>query len=564
MSDVVQERFDQGLHLARSLPSQIVDRGVLQYVFVAPVLPMQRHTPADAAEAWRRLACEIGAGRVPELLSLYLHLPFCTHRCRYCVYYSVEPSSPGDVEAYLSRLHAELDFYGAVLRDVAFTTCYIGGGTPTALDEAQLSSLLTHLDGAVHRKGGGEWGFECNPLTATPAKAKIFKDHGFNRVSFGVQTLNESVLGGVNRGYQSRRRVAETLKLMQDHGFWINVDLIRGLPGESEASTLSSLEALLQLRPTQVTVYMINPETPLEIDVDHLGSVEDSLDAVRRVAEPLQYEVKGGTTVYSMYDTRRGAGNLLDREDQTHERTARYDDTTIEPVSLLGIGPTARSYIYGQMRYAYERYPVTTPFRAEARCITGRAVGLDEERRRFVVYRLEGAEGLRLADFSDRFGQDLRHAFRDEARFAQEQGLLEQQGDVITHATSDPTRRFATELLFVAQPTFDAAFAASRSGGSRGDSNRGLPIVIKARGRELEIRIADYYPDHEYYHHSGSFGFFVSAECLGGITSLRPFHDSMLAAFSQRFDRAIQEHSPRDLRELGRILQLSTSPTKTS
>lgn len=566
MSEGPRERLEEQLRLAQAVGPARVHRGVLQQFFVSPALPMERLSLRDIAATWQRFAADARGERAPELVHLYVHLPFCSHRCRYCVYYSTGDYQPAQLEAYLDRLHAELDYYGSVLEGVGITTCYLGGGTPTVLSPSQLSELLDHLDAALTRKRGGEWAFECNPLSLTPEKARLFREHGFNRASFGVQTLNPRVLDGVNRGYQTRRRVADTFRVLQEQDFWINVDLIEGLPGESRDSMVRSFEEILRFRPTQVTIYAISPFTPMgSVDADNLPPIGDSLPHLLPIARRHGFRGAAGSTCLHFSSRPHRLRNRLMQERSWLGYHHNYDDTTVEPFSLVGIGPTARGYIYGRLRYMLDEVPVDAPFDPDSLCAVGRRVTMDEERRRFAVYQLERPGGLRESDFVRLFGQRLTDAFGAELGAARQLGLLRKIRGGYEHTSADPLKRFATELSFVEPAmleTVSAEFdpdpppAVAEPGGglnpaAEDRANQSGPVLeISASRIDVRVILAEYWPDRPCYHHAGRFAFFVPSDLPEGTCNLGERRELLLRAFALLFDRVVEQSKPSSLDEL--------------
>lgn len=567
MTQAARERLAQHAKLVEALGPTLVARGVLQHFFVSPALPHRPLRLEEIGAAWRRHVEDVRAQRAPELAHLYIHVPFCAHRCRYCVYYSVGEAEAGRIDAYLERLHADLDYYGPIVRDLSFTTCYFGGGTPTLLSEHQLDDLLDHLDATFARRRGGEWGFECNPLTVTAGKARVFRAHGFNRASFGVQTLNPEVLDGVNRGYQSYVRVAETFRVLKEMKFWINVDLIYGLPGESRESALRSFEQLLGFEPGQVTIYAISPYTPIDgLDPGRLGPIAEALGQFMPIAERHGYRGGASTTCLYFMTQRAPRDNLLILEGRHTGRHVAYDDTTVEPFSLLGLGPTARCYIYGQLRYMLSRYPVDEPFDGTATCATGRPVSLDEERRRFVVHQLERPTGLRSSEFARLFGRPLGEVFADELDSLLELGLLEHRQGALMHVTADPGQRFATELFFVppsmvnealvqheiaaTESTSAAAATPPEEAAGVEESADGPKLSVRAANVEVKIILADYWPGRPCYHHRGAYAFFVPSNLPEGTCRLGNNKEQLLVAFRLLFDRVVERDAPADCARL--------------
>jgi oxygen-independent coproporphyrinogen III oxidase len=181
-----------------------------------------------------------------ETISLYIHIPFCVKKCRYCDFYSV-PYEAGLAAAYLEALEREIDLAAreGILDKCVVRTVYIGGGTPTVLGAAGLWSLCRLVKGRFSLARGFEWTVECNPESFTQEKAAALLDAGVNRLSLGVQSLDDRTLGLLGRAHdaaRSRELLAEPA--LGSFGS-VNVDLIYGLPGQTAASLESTVLELL-------------------------------------------------------------------------------------------------------------------------------------------------------------------------------------------------------------------------------------------------------------------------------------------------------------------------------
>lgn len=556
------QRFEQNMELARAL-GPVVSRGVLQHFFVSPVLPRTRLDSIQITDAWRRLVTEIRAGRSPELLTLYVHIPFCSHRCRYCIYHSVGDFDPVDLSDYLDRVHQEIDHYAPVFEGVRFATCYLGGGTPTVLSEEQLERLLSMIDANFGRLAGGEWAFECNPLTITEGKARLFEKHGFNRVSFGVQTLNADVLESVNRGYQSMDRLVETFRVLHAGRFWINVDLIHGLPGDTVESTELSLEELLEFEPTQVTIYALSPYTPMKVGRAGTLPLDELATRLEPLAQRAGYQLGYHHTCLDVSRVHND-DNRLREAHRSAGRLYPYDDTTVEPFSLLGIGPTSRCYIYGQLAYLFDAFDPSAPFDPEAKIARGRNITLLEERRRYVVHQLGLPSGLSLRAFRDRFGEELGTTFGDEVDALLHLDQLERLGDVLRSTARDPVARFATELFFVGDEMLEAARrgAAKEWDPATGNQETDAPnepvplwgLQLEARGAAVQVVLTEYWPGRPCFHHRGEFAFFIPSELPEGRCCHTQLEERLLAAFRRLFDRIIDDDAPDSVQALHRAL----------
>ncbi len=189
-------------------------------------------------------------------LSLYVHLPFCEARCSFCACHVVVARHPDVADAYLGRVLAEADLVAARLGDRRRVVQYHwGGGTPTFYPPDTLARLHTELTRRFPLDAGAEVALEADPRVTTPEHLAVLADLGFTRVSFGVQDVDVTVqelIGRHQTPEQTESLYAEARRL----GFGsINLDLVYGLPGQSEASLDATLDTVLRLRPDRLAVY---------------------------------------------------------------------------------------------------------------------------------------------------------------------------------------------------------------------------------------------------------------------------------------------------------------------
>ncbi len=200
---------------------------------------LERATPRSRAGAR-----EAGAGRVRHL---YVHVPFCAHRCGYCDFVTVVGQAAGHA-AYVDALLAELELERAVLAP-RLETVYLGGGTPTFLVAEELERLLASLPAA------GEVTVEANPETVTPALARLLARSGVGRVSLGVQTFDGRALRVLERraGPEDARHAVRELR---EAGFDnLSLDLLYGIPGQGADDLARDLEQALTLAPEHLSCY---------------------------------------------------------------------------------------------------------------------------------------------------------------------------------------------------------------------------------------------------------------------------------------------------------------------
>jgi oxygen-independent coproporphyrinogen III oxidase len=178
---------------------------------------------------------------------LYVHLPFCAHRCGYCDFVTVV-GRRGQHAAYVDGLLAELELEREFLAP-ELETVFLGGGTPTFTEARELERLLAALPPA------GEVTVEANPETVTPALARLLRRNGVNRVSLGAQTFQQELLRVLDR-VAGPDDVRSAFYHLRDAGFDnISLDLIYGIPGQGSSQLEADIEEALALRPEHLSCY---------------------------------------------------------------------------------------------------------------------------------------------------------------------------------------------------------------------------------------------------------------------------------------------------------------------
>jgi putative oxygen-independent coproporphyrinogen III oxidase len=182
-----------------------------------------------------------------DVRHLYVHLPFCAHRCGYCDFVTVV-GREGQHGAYVEALLAELALESDVLAP-ALETVFLGGGTPTFTASAALARLLEALPGA------DETTVEANPETVTPELARLLRGHGVDRVSLGAQTFHSRLLAILERR-ATPDDVRRAVSRLRDAGFDnISLDLLYGIPGQSPADLEADLAEAVALEPEHLSCY---------------------------------------------------------------------------------------------------------------------------------------------------------------------------------------------------------------------------------------------------------------------------------------------------------------------
>lgn len=234
-------------------------------------------------------------------LSLYIHIPWCTRKCPYCDFnsHAVKNGIPEQayIETLLEDLRGELQALGK--QKPIIETIFIGGGTPSLLSEKALNALFTGLANQVELSPCCEITLEANPGSIESAKFQGFRQLGVNRLSIGIQSFNDAhlqALGRIHSADEARQAVAIA---QQAHFDNLNLDLMFGLPGQTEAEMLKDVETAIALQPTHISFYQLTlePNTYFHKFPPPLPEEDDIYKAQKRCQDLLaihgyqQYEI---------------------------------------------------------------------------------------------------------------------------------------------------------------------------------------------------------------------------------------------------------------------------------
>ena len=211
-----------------------------------------------------------------DRLSVYLHVPFCNYHCNFC-FYATRVRTPRDqMERYVEAVLGELEWLEPGTR---LSQLYVGGGTPTALPPDLLDRMLGAVLGRVQGVDQPHT-VECSPESVTDEHIRVLREHGIGRASMGIQSMTEPVLENVDRAHDPAQAVDSCDRLV-DGGLMVNIDLIYGLPGQTESDFRRDFEAVARHGVHSVTAYnlRVNERTP----VAKLVTDEEKLDLARLV-----------------------------------------------------------------------------------------------------------------------------------------------------------------------------------------------------------------------------------------------------------------------------------------
>lgn len=244
--------------------------------------------------------------------SIYIAIPFCPSRCRYCSFVSISsPNLLKLIPEYLIALKTDIKNTVQIIKDLGLrvATIYVGGGTPTILSPEQIDELLSFINECIGYKVD-EYTFEAGrPDTITPEKLYAIQKNGVTRISVNTQTLNEEILTNIGRNH-SADDFFKAYYLAKESGIsHINVDLIAGLPGENADSFISTVDQIRYLTPEAITIHTFTVKRSSDYGMSDLYSRE-CRDAEIAVSESSKILTTAGYIPYYLYRQKNTVGNL--------------------------------------------------------------------------------------------------------------------------------------------------------------------------------------------------------------------------------------------------------------
>lgn len=345
---------------------------------------------------------------------LYIHIPFCEKKCKYCDFVSFSDRNEYK-KRYISALSEELKEYSGIKAD----TVFIGGGTPSCLDEEELESVLrTAL--LYSDRNIREFTVEANPHTLNRTKLKIMKECGVSRISIGVQSFDDSELKKIGRIHTAVQAI-ETVELVRSEGFSnFSLDLMSALPGQSFESFKSTLETAVLQEPAHISCYSLILEegTPLYRECERGGLSLPDEDTEREMYEyACSYLEKNGYKRYEISNFSKPG-----KESLHNMKYWRCED-------YIGAGLAAHSCFRGE-RF-YNTSDLAAYLSGHFRCAKPKKLTLADKVEEFFIMGLRMSEGVSRTEFFRRFGFWPEKVYGAELAKFIGHGLLKEKGDRI-------------------------------------------------------------------------------------------------------------------------------------
>ena len=331
---------------------------------------------------------------------LYIHVPFCDGKCAYCGFYSVPLASAGEwVDGWLDGMAREMD--ASLPSGASPFSVYVGGGTPTVLEPSHLQRLCRLIGERGGRGAPCEWTVEANPGTLSREKLDILTAAGVNRLSLGVQSLNDATLRRIGRRHDARA-VTATVAAAREAGFVnIGMDLIAGLPEVGREEWMRTLRGCVEMAPVHLSVYALSIEAGSRFEALHRAGRLVLPDDDRLLEDLDRAEAMLAGAGYERYEISNFSRPGF---------ACGHNLAVWRGGDYLGFGPAASS------RAGFQRWTNTPDVRAyvEATARGGPppretetvSVMTDAQERLMFAFRL--AEGVSLEAFLSRFDASVR------------------------------------------------------------------------------------------------------------------------------------------------------------
>lgn len=374
-------------------------------------------------------------------LELYIHIPFCMKKCAYCDFLS-GPAPRETIDRYVTALVAEIRQYQKLAENYRVTTIFFGGGTPSILSGGQMKEIFDALRDVFEIQADAEITMEANPGTVTKENLQAYRACGINRISFGLQSVDDKELKLLGRVH-TMRQFEESYDLARKAGFQnINVDLISAIPGQTVASWEHTLDTVIRMNPEHISAYslIIEEGTPFyEIYGENAKEEQDSRCEKCLADDGKQMDIgknfpklpdeEAERCMYELTAEKLEAAGYLQYEVSNYAKpgyACRHNKGYWQRVEYLGIGTGAASLIEN------ERYQHISDTDLYIRA-NGKLDQIEEEKEKLdwnaqveetMFLGLRMKEGVNKQKFRERYHREIQEVYGEVLEKLKEEGLL--------------------------------------------------------------------------------------------------------------------------------------------
>ncbi len=377
------------------------------------------------------------------MAGLYIHIPFCIKKCNYCVFISYTDKADCFIASYCDALKKEMQFYSQKMQSYLFDTVFIGGGTPSAIQPHYITDILNELRQKFTITGDAEITIEANPGTLNEEKLNSYRNAGINRLSLGVQSMDDEVLKAIGRIHNAVD-ARESFYLARKCGFDnINIDVMYALPKQSLKSYIDTLNKIIDLSPKHISAYSLILEEGTKLDSMYSKgeiTLPDEDEAYLMHRAGIELLTSNG---YNRYEISNYAKKGYEcRHNLNYWQNGEYLGLGVAAHSAIRFNDNIERWSNTNLLEEYIAYPEKEN--------THEVIEKDEEMFEFLMLSLRKISGFSLEEFKNQFGINFFDKYKKQSEILENKGWLNLSGNRLkmTDKGLDMQNEALTELLY--------------------------------------------------------------------------------------------------------------------
>lgn len=354
--------------------------------------------------------------------ALYIHIPFCDHKCIYCDFYSIITSD--NIEHFLSALKKEADYYSSIYStNRVITSLFFGGGTPSLMSTEYIFEIINHLKSKFHFSGEAEITLETNPGTVNKEKLIGFRNSGINRISIGIQSFDENDLKFLTRIHDKQTAI-KTVYNAAEAGFEnINIDLIFNLPEQSKEKWKLNLQQAIELPIKHISAYSLILERGTILNklvLDGKVQIQDEDYDAELYELTIDFLSENGFMQYEVSNFAKPGYECIHNKAYWHHQ------------DYISLGPSAHSFVENKRWWNYsslKRYINEIQLNQNA-VMNYETLNQQQLQDEYIMLALR-SDGIKIEDFINRFGNDWLDEHAKDFEILKNQELIEVKHNTI-------------------------------------------------------------------------------------------------------------------------------------
>lgn len=351
------------------------------------------------------------------MLGLYIHIPFCVKKCKYCDFNSFKLNID-EKKKYLSALEKEMELYKDEVEGKSIDSIFLGGGTPSILNKEEIKILFENIKNNFNIKSSAEITMECNPGTLTLDKLKVMKECGVNRLSIGLQAVQNHHLEYIGR-IHTYEEFEKNYFQAKEVGFEnINVDLMYALPNQSKKDWIESLEKVVKLNPTHISAYSLILEENTELfnmyERKEFKLLDEDTD-IEMYEHTINYLKEYG---YNQYEISNYAKDGFE---------CKHNILYWKCENYVGLGPSASGFLY-ETRYnnlcELDKYEEVI-FSGKKPIEWEEELSIKDEIEESIFLGLRMNDGIKFIDFHEKYNFDFKKEYKNEIKKLKDLELID-------------------------------------------------------------------------------------------------------------------------------------------